>query len=43
MKRMVTMTGPQEKVYKEMKKKTCVCRLDGKQLTSDYGATNETS
>ena len=33
MKRMVTMTGPQEKVYKEMKK-YAFAQLDGKQVTT---------
>ncbi len=33
MKRMVTMTGPQEKVYKEMKK-YAVAQLDGKEVTT---------
>ena len=33
MKRMVTMTGPQEKVYKEMKK-YAMAQLDGKQVTT---------
>ena len=32
-KRMVTMTGPQEKVYKEMKK-YAFAQLDGKQVTT---------
>ena len=33
MKRMVTMTGPQEKVYKEMKK-YAMAQLDGKSVTT---------
>ncbi len=33
MKRMVTMTGPQEKVYKEMKK-YAIAQLDGKSVTT---------
>ena len=33
MKRMVTMTGPQEKVYKEMKK-YAYAQLDGKEVTT---------
>ena len=33
MKRMVTMTGPQEKVYREMKK-YAVAQLDGKEVTT---------